>query len=92
MKITIVFHQHEEQPFVVQIWFALSWVVSTEIKKNLNKIIIKPFITNFTFVFDGGGGGGFLAALAAFFWSLAALKSLNFKIHIHIYDNRFSLA
>jgi len=39
---------------------------------------------NVTFVFVGGGGGGFLAALAAFFWSLAALKSLNFIIHIHI--------
>jgi len=71
--ITIVFHQHEEQPFVVQICSVLSWVVSRKIK-------IKFIICNqnniqlITFVFDGGGGGGFLAALAAFFWSFAALK------------------
>jgi hypothetical protein len=31
----------------------------------------------FTFVLVGGGGGGFLAALAAFFWSFAALRSKN---------------
>lgn len=74
MIITIVFHQHEEQPFVVQILFALSWVVSIKIKVLNNKLQIINL--NITFVFDGGGGGGFLAALAAFFWSLAALKIL----------------
>lgn len=33
----------------------------------------------FTFTLDGGGGGGFLAALAAFFKSFAALKKFEFK-------------
>lgn len=41
----------------------------------------------FTFVFVGGGGGGFLACLAAFFWSFAALEvycTIKLKIHTEV--------